>query len=162
MGTCQGIAEKIAEKLGVEAINVGDLTADVLNENENLLLGTSTWGSGEMQDDWYEGVKLLDEVGLKGKTVAIFGCGDSNSNADTFCGGMAELCEAATNAGANVLEGVPTEGYTFEDSPAVKDGKFVGLATMRTRPTRPTNASMLGWHRLSPRCNVGKPTWREP
>ena len=46
MGTCQGIAEKIAEKLGVEAINVGDLTADVLNENENLLLGTSTWGSG--------------------------------------------------------------------------------------------------------------------
>ena len=59
MGTCQGIAEKIAEKLGVEAINVGDLTADVLNENENLLLGTSTWGSGEMQDDWYEGVKLL-------------------------------------------------------------------------------------------------------
>ena len=39
MGTCQGIAEKIAEKLDVEAINVGDLTADVLNENENLLLG---------------------------------------------------------------------------------------------------------------------------
>jgi flavodoxin len=145
MGTCQGIAEKIAEKLGVEAINVGDLTADVLNENENLLLGTSTWGSGEMQDDWYEGVKLLDEVGLKGKTVAIFGCGDSNSNADTFCGGMAELCETATNAGANVLEGVPTEGYTFEDSPAVKDGKFVGLALDNENEADKTDERIDAW-----------------
>ena len=135
MGTCQGIAEKIAEKLGVEAINVGDLTADVLNENENLLLGTSTWGSGE----------LLDEVGLKGKTVAIFGCGDSNSNADTFCGGMAELCEAATNAGANVLEGVPTEGYTFEDSPAVKDGKFVGLALDNENEADKTDERIDAW-----------------
>ena len=25
--------------------------------HENLLLGTSTWGAGEMQDDWYDGVK---------------------------------------------------------------------------------------------------------
>lgn len=44
-GTCEAIAGKIAEKLGVEAINVSDLTADVIAENDNLLIGTSTWGA---------------------------------------------------------------------------------------------------------------------
>lgn len=41
---------------------------------------------------------------------------------------MKELYDAAKEAGANVLEGVSTEGYTFDDSDAVVDGKFVGLA----------------------------------
>jgi len=53
-GTCEAIAEKIAQKLGCEAINVQDLTADVVNANQNLILGTSTWGAGELQDDWYD------------------------------------------------------------------------------------------------------------
>ncbi len=145
MGTCEGIAGTIAEKLGVEAVNVGDLTVDIINENDNLLLGTSTWGSGEMQDDWYEGVKVLAEAGLKGKTVALFGCGDSESNSDTFCGGMSELYEAAVNAGANVLEGVSTDGYTFDDSPSVKDGKFVGLALDNENEEDKTEARIDAW-----------------
>ena len=58
-GTCEAIAEKIAQKLGCEAINVQDLTADVVNANQNLILGTSTWGAGELQDDWYDGLKVL-------------------------------------------------------------------------------------------------------
>jgi flavodoxin I len=33
-----------------EAINVQDLTADVVKANQNLILGTSTWGAGELQD----------------------------------------------------------------------------------------------------------------
>ena len=144
-GTCQSIAETIASKLGVEALDVANFNADVVAENENLLIGTSTWGAGELQDDWYDGVKVLKEADLAGKTVAIFGCGDSNSNADTFCGGMAELCEAATNAGANVLEGVPTEGYTFEDSPAVKDGKFVGLALDNENEADKTDERIDAW-----------------
>ena len=57
-GSCQAIAEKIASKLGVEAIDVTGLTADIVNNHDNLILGTSTWGSGDMQDDWYDGVEL--------------------------------------------------------------------------------------------------------
>lgn len=44
-GTCEGIADKIAAKLGVEALNVQDLTSDIVAANDNLILGTSTWGS---------------------------------------------------------------------------------------------------------------------
>ena len=100
--------------------------ADVVAENDNLILGTSTWGAGELQDDWYDGINVLKEADLSGKTVAIFGCGDAESYSDTFCGGMKEIYDAAQ--GANILPGVSTEGYTFDDSEAVVDGKFVGLA----------------------------------
>lgn len=127
-GTCQSIAESIASKLGVSAVDVANLDEATLTNNDNLILGTSTWGAGELQDDWYDGIKVLKGVGLNGKTVALFGCGDSESYPDTFCGGMKELYDAAKEAGANVLEGVSTEGYTFDDSDAVVDGKFVGLA----------------------------------
>ena len=127
-GTCQSIAETIAAKLGVSAVDVASIDVATLSEHDNLVLGTSTWGAGELQDDWYDGIKLLKSAGLSGKTVALFGCGDAESYPDTFCGGMKELYDAAKEAGANVLEGVSTEGYTFDDSDAVVDGKFVGLA----------------------------------
>lgn len=127
-GTCQAIAEKIATRLGIEAIDVASMDNTVIANHDNLILGTSTWGAGEMQDDWYEGVNTLKSTGLSGKTVALFGCGDSESYCDTFCGGMKELKDAAVEAGATVLDGVSTDGYTFDDSEAVEDGKFVGLA----------------------------------
>ena len=126
-GTCEGIAEKIGAKLGAEVVNVQDLNDDVLAA-DNLLLGTSTWGAGELQDDWYDGVDTIKCADLSGKTVAIFGCGDSASYSDTFCGAMKELYDAAKEAGANVIGEVSTDGYTFDDSDAIVDGKFVGLA----------------------------------
>ena len=93
-GTCQDLASRIATKLGVDSADVFDVSkvsADQIGAYQNLILGTSTWGAGEMQDDWYDGVKTLKAAGLSGKTVAIFGCGDSEGYCDTFCGGMAEL-----------------------------------------------------------------------
>jgi len=59
-GTTQGIAETIASKLGVPAsdvIDVSKMNADMVKEYEVLLLGTSTWGDGELQDDWYDALK---------------------------------------------------------------------------------------------------------
>ena len=126
-GTCESIAQTIASKLGVEAVDVTKLTEDTVKANDNLIIGTSTWGAGELQDDWYDGINTLKAAGLSGKTVAIFGCGDREAYGHTFCGGMAELYNAAKEAGANVVGSVATDGYTYDDSEAVVDGKFVGL-----------------------------------
>ena len=126
-GTCEAIAEKIAERLGCEAINVQDLTVEVVNENQNLILGTSTWGAGELQDDWYDGLKVLQDADLSGKTIALFGCGDCESYSDTFVGGIGELYNAIKDSGANFVGAVETDGYSFDDSEALVDGKFIGL-----------------------------------
>ncbi len=144
-GTCQSIAENIAGKLGVEAIDVQQLTAEVINNNENLILGTSTWGAGELQDDWYDGVKTLKAANLSGKTVALFGCGDCESYCDTFCGGMKELYDAAVEAGASVVGSVSTDGYNFDDSEAVVDGSFVGLALDDVNEDDKTESRVSAW-----------------
>lgn len=127
-GTCEGIANEIASKLGTEAISASKLSANIIAENENLILGTSTWGSGEIQDDWYDGLKALKDSDISGKTIAIFGCGDSSSYSDTFCGGMAEIYNTAKDGGAKVVGAVDASDYTFDGSEAVIDGQFVGLA----------------------------------
>ena len=52
-GTTESVAEQIASHLGVgssEVYNVGNTDAKVAEEYELLILGSSTWGSGELQD----------------------------------------------------------------------------------------------------------------
>lgn len=144
-GTCQSIAETIASKLGVEAIDVTKLDASVIAANDNLLLGTSTWGAGELQDDWYDGLNVLKAADLAGKTVAVFGCGDSESYSDTFCGAMAEIYNAAKDAGATLVGEVSTDGYTYDDSEAVVDDKFVGLALDDVNEDDKTEGRIDAW-----------------
>lgn len=144
-GTCESIAQTIGDQLGAEVINVADLTANQLAEADNIVLGTSTWGAGELQDDWYDGVNVVKSVNLSGKRVAIFGCGDSASYSDTFCGGMKELYDAAVAAGATVVGAVPTDGYTFDDSDAVVDGQFVGLALDDVNEDDKTSERISAW-----------------
>ena len=144
-GMTEEVAGKIADKLGVEAINVTDFTADTVNENENLLLGTSTWGAGDPQDDWYDGISLLQGSDLSGKTVAIFGVGDSEGYSDTFCCGMRSIYDAVEKAGAKVVGAVSTDGYTFDDSDSVIDGKFLGLALDETNEADKTDERVDAW-----------------
>ena len=144
-GTCQSIAQTIADKLGVEAIDVASLTEEVVKSNDNLILGTSTWGAGELQDDWYDGVKVLKSAGLQGKTVAVFGCGDSESYSDTFCGGMRELYDAASEAGAKLIGEVDASDYTYDDTEAVIDGHFVGLALDDVNESDKTENRIDAW-----------------
>lgn len=144
-GTCQSIAETIASKLGVEAIDVTKFDADVIAANDNFLLGTSTWGAGELQDDWYDGLNVLKAADLAGKTVAVFGCGDSESYSDTFCGAMAEIYNAAKDAGATLVGEVSTDGYTYDDSEAVVDDKFVGLALDDVNEDDKTEGRIDAW-----------------
>ena len=144
-GTCEAIAEKIAQKLGCEAIDVQNLTADVVNNNQNLILGTSTWGAGELQDDWYDGLKVLQGADLTGKTIALFGCGDCESYGDTFVGGIGELFNALKTSGATFVGAVDIDGYTFGDSEAVVDGKFVGLPLDDVNEDDKTDTRIDAW-----------------
>lgn len=144
-GTCEAIAEKIASKLGCQSVNVQDLTTDMIAAHENLVIGTSTWGSGELQDDWYDGLKTLQSADLKGKTVALFGCGDSQSYGDTFVSGMGELYNGIKDSGARFVGSVATDDYSYEDSLAVVDGKFIGLPLDDINEADKTDARIDAW-----------------
>ena len=144
-GTCEAIAEKIGALLSAEVINVQDLTADIIADSENLILGTSTWGAGELQDDWYDGLNQLKGADLSGKIIALFGCGDCESYSDTFVGGIGELYDGLKDSGARFIGAVSTEGYTFDDSSAVVDGQFVGLPLDDVNEDDKTEARISAW-----------------
>ena len=81
-GTTEDVAHRIAEKLNVPNGDIHDaskLNDELVKEYDVLVLGTSTWGAGELQDDWYDGIKVLKKADLSHKFVALFGCGDSDS-----------------------------------------------------------------------------------
>ena len=131
-GTCESLAGQLAGELGVSNNDIhsaDNLSTDLIDSYDILILGTSTWGDGELQDDWYNGIKVLKTANLEGKTVALFGCGDSESYCDTFCDGMGLLYENLKDKGCTFIgNNVNTGDYNFSSSAAVIDGSFVGLA----------------------------------
>ena len=148
-GTCEDLANQIADKMGVAASDVHSadkLSADLVKEYDLLILGTSTWGDGELQDDWYDGIKVLKSGDLSFKSIALFGCGDSESYCDTFCDGMGILYEDLKDSGCSFIGNkVGTDGYSFSSSIAVVNGAFVGLALDEVNESDKTAERIDNW-----------------
>lgn len=110
-----------------------------------LLLGSSTWGAGDLQDDWYDFIGKLKNENLSGKLVGLFGCGDSGSYPDTFCDAMGHLYDDLSGTGCRFIGACDTAGYSFDSSEAVRDGKFVGLALDETNEDDRTAERIAAW-----------------
>ncbi len=128
MGTTEEIANKIGELLGADVFNVADNPIDEIDNYDNLILGTSTSGVGELQEDWEDFLSDFEQIDLTGKTVALFGLGDGSSFPDSFCEGMFQLYETVSEKECKIVGFTDAEGYEFDESMAVVDDKFVGLA----------------------------------
>lgn len=130
-GTTETIAKQIATLLNIQdtdLFNVAGTNIDAIDAYEVLLLGSSTWGFGDLQDDWEGFLDLLKNKDLTDKTVALFGCGDGSAYDTTFCDAIGIIYEALQNSGCQFCGEWPVDDYNFSESKAVVDGKFVGLA----------------------------------
>jgi flavodoxin I len=145
-GNTQRVANKIAEKLGgvSDIYDVGKANADNLTPYDVLLFGSSTWGIGDLQDDWEDFLKTVVAADLSGKKIALFGCGDSSSYPDTFCNAMGTIYKAVKDK-AVVVGFTETDGYSFDDSEAVVDGRFVGLAVDEDNESSHTDERIDKW-----------------
>lgn len=132
-GTNGDATKDVAEKLTAiipesTVFDVAKLKITDIENFDNLILGASTWGLGDLQDDWEGFLPELQQVNLEGKTVALFGLGDSAMYADSFVDGMGILYKGISKTGCTMIGAVSTNGYTFDDSVAVIGDEFVGLA----------------------------------
>ncbi len=147
-GNTESAAKIISQQLRdheVECMDVSNVSKSDFESASVLILGTSTWGYGDLQDDWDSAIDTLKGANLSGKKVAIFGCGDSSSYPDTFVDGMSYLKEAAEEAGASIIGQVSTEGYSHEDSKSVEDGMFIGLALDDDESDSVNQSRMAEW-----------------
>ena len=147
-GKTETIAGKLAKRIDeeiAEAINVIDFPISKLTEYKNLIFGIPTWGIGELQDDWKEFLTELVKADLRGKTIALFGLGDAESYPDTFVDGMGIIYEAIKDKGCTIVGRVETDGYTFDGSKAVYEGKFVGLPLDEDNESELTESRLGKW-----------------
>ncbi|NDV96968.1 flavodoxin [Dysgonomonas sp. 521] len=144
-GATEAVAEKIQAALGdatlfnADGVNVEDLKA-----YDFLIFGASTTGVGDLQDDWEILLPKIEKLDFSGKKVAVFGLGDSASFSTSFAGGMYVMYKALKGK-VEIVGSVSTDGYTFDESDAVVNGRFVGLALDEDNEYNETDKRIAAW-----------------
>ncbi len=149
-GTTREIAELIANRMGVDPADIHDVAKvapSAVAPYDLIICGTSTWGDGEPQTDWLDFLDGLDMIDLRGKKVALFGCGDETMS-DTFCSGVGELYKRIKKTGAEFVGSYPADVYHFNHSDAIVDGAPVGLLLDQVNHPDLTELRLKAWAEL--------------
>lgn len=127
-------------------VNVREADTADFEHAENLILATSSWGSGSLQDDWELFYPKLDQVDLSDKRVALLGLGDQENYPDSFCDALKHLADKVRDRGATLVGQTSTEGYTFSRSRAQEEeGSFVGLIIDEDNQADKTDERLHTW-----------------
>lgn len=147
-GTTEDIASRVASRFGVGADDVHNVAsadaADMANYDV-LLLGSSTWGMGDLQDDWADFLPNAAEQDLNGKKVALFGCGDSSSYSDTFCDSLATIKEELAGTGCTFIGKVPSAGYNFDETRCQEGDELIGALIDEVNESGDTDERLDVW-----------------
>ncbi len=138
-GNTRRIAKDIATTLGdvaAKPVNIRTASVEDLLQYPVLILGTPTYGEGELPgldfgtstESWAEFLPKLEGHDFSGKTVAIYGLGNQKSYPDDFISAVYYLHERFSQCGATLVGQWSIDGYTFKRSKAVADSHFLGLA----------------------------------
>lgn len=137
-GSTRLIAKMMAKKLGdiaAKPLNVNRITASDMLAFDCLILGTPTYGEGQLPGkstkvltgSWEEFLPQLQDYDLSGKLVALYGLGDQDKYKDRFANGLFLLHQELQRLGAEFIGEWSTDGYEFEESKALVNDKFLGL-----------------------------------
>jgi flavodoxin I len=149
-GKTQSAAEMIQEAFGGDSVvtlhDIAEVEASDFDQYQNIIIACPTWDIGELQADWngyYD--DELDGVSFTGKKVAYFGTGDQIGYSDNFQDAMGILEEKISSSGGKTVGYWPTDGYDFNESKGVKNGKFVGLALDEDNQSELTEKRIQQW-----------------
>jgi len=156
-GTTRKIAKQIYRQLGEELadkpVNINRVDSATFSQYEKLILGTPTYGSGEMpgleaecqEASWAEFAPELAEIDLNGKTIALFGLGDQVNYPDEFVDALGQLYDLVVEAGGRVVGFWPTDGYNYTSSMADVEGEFVGLVLDNDNQAEQNDQRLSEW-----------------
>lgn len=144
-GGTKVVASRIASAVKGRAIDIRKAKIADFEECDLLILGSPTYGLGDLQCDWEDHADLIDSAQLDGKPVALFGTGDQFTYPDTFVDAIGILYDRVAARGAKVVGFTDTEGYDFVASAGLRDGRFVGLALDEDNQSELTERRISAW-----------------
>ena len=145
-GNSEEIANKISSELNeIEVFDLSGTKINKINDYDKLILGCSTWGDGELNDDWEDVWSDFCKLDLSSKTIALFGLGDQESYSDEFCSALGIIYEQVNSMGANIIGFTSREGYYHDASKAQIDDKFVGLVIDEDNQSDLTDERIAKW-----------------
>ncbi len=159
-GNTRRIAKDISTVLGAalaaKPVNVRNATVDNMLAYDTLILGTPTYGEGQLPGlstgnattSWEEFLPTLEGCDFSGKKVAIYGLGNQKVYASEFVDAMFYLHKQFKQCGATLIGAWDTEGYKFKASKSVVDNRFVGLALDQENQKDLTPARLENWLKM--------------
>ena len=145
MGNTKAVAKDLSTKLDADIFDVAHSPKDKLSKYDNVIFGTSTWGFGDLQDDWEDFINVLEAADLSNKVVAVFGFGDGSSYPDTFVDGIGTIYNVVKDKASKVIGQTETDSYDYDASTAEVDGKFVGLPLDDENQSDLTDSRVEAW-----------------
>lgn len=146
-GNTESVAYRIKEMFGdrADVFNVDTISTKVIKPYKYLILGSSTTGLGDLQENWESFLpEFSSEVDFAGKTAAIYGLGDSRSFSDSFAESIFLLYQELKDK-VKIVGAVSDEGYTYGHSQAVVDGKWLGLPIDEDNEYEKTEERLKKW-----------------
>ncbi|MBW4668097.1 MAG: flavodoxin FldA [Cyanomargarita calcarea GSE-NOS-MK-12-04C] len=148
-GKTEFVAEVIQKELGGDSVvtlhDVANADSSDFEGYQYIIVGCPTWNIGELQSDWDGLYNELNDVDFSGKKVAYFGTGDQIGYADNFQDAIGIIEEKISEQGGITVGYWSTDGYDFNESKALKDGKFVGLALDEDNQSELTDSRIKKW-----------------
>ena len=148
-GNTQTAAELIQQEVGGDSVvalyDIADAEPIDFEEYDFIIIGCPTWNIGELQSDWEGFYDELDNIDFSHKKIAYFGAGDQIGYADNFQDAMGILEEKISSLGGTTVGYWSTDGYEFNESKAVRNGKFVGLALDEDNQSELSDSRIKSW-----------------
>ncbi|MEN6455979.1 MAG: flavodoxin [Prolixibacteraceae bacterium] len=137
-GAVHRAAKKIKDTAGedrIDLIPVADASAADLEKYNKIIFGISTvgketWDQEFSNTDWSRFFPEISKIDYSKRTIAIFGLGDHVTYPAHFVNAMGMLAKEIMRIcpDAKIVGQVDASGYEFEESEAVINGQFIGLA----------------------------------
>lgn len=151
-GSVHKIARLLKQKMvdyQPEMFCVSDISAEQMLDYHNLILvcsslGRNTW-EREQKDKWSVFIPQMRKIDLNGRKVSIVGLGDHVTYPNNFVDGIGFMADIVTEMKGILVGQTSTVDYVFNDSKALRDGKFAGLPLDEDFEPEKTNRRIDDW-----------------
>ncbi|MGL5961375.1 MAG: flavodoxin, partial [Cetobacterium sp.] len=132
------------KKVDYEVFDVAD-GIDQMSQLENLILVSPTYGVGELQKNWENVYEEFKNIDFSGKVVGIVGVGNQFAFGESYVGAMRKLYDVVEKNKGKIVGFTSTEGYKYEETEAVIDNMFIGLALDESNQDNETPDRIKAW-----------------